>query len=109
MGQKVFPVCFLGVKKSQSGSSSPIDFGMPALAVALITESNSTTKPKENNMLLPVLLIAGAIITTLTAPIVIPAAFAVAAVTNVATAPVVVPVAAAAYLVAYNGAPSLEN
>lgn len=60
-------------------------------------------------MLLPVLMLVGAIATTLTAPIVIPAAFAVAAVSTAATVPVVAPVAGAAYLVAHNKAPAQEN
>lgn len=59
-------------------------------------------------MLLPVLLLVGAIATA-TAPIIVPVALTVAAVSTAATVPVVAPVAGVAYLVAHNEAPVQEN
>lgn len=59
--------------------------------------------------MLPILLLVGAIATTLTAPIIVPAALTVAAFSTAATVPVVAPVAGVAYLVAHNEAPAQDQ
>lgn len=96
-------------------AGNPVDFGMHIHPVGWVVEALRTcvaptqSQPKENYMLLPVLLLVGAIATTLSAPIVVPAVLTVAAVSTAATVPVVAPVAGVAYIVAHNKAPAQDQ